>query len=304
MSKALVTGAGGFVGNYLVKELQAHGRDVLCVTNSGIPANSNEEWRVIDIIHKDALSKYVKNARPEEIYHLAAISRPVGFGVHDYFNTNVIGTLNLLECAKEVGANILVVSSAYAYGNYSEKIDEGFPLKPVNPYGASKAAQDILASSYSYSDNRVVCVRPFNHIGPDQSAGFLVPDIISKIRKHYSTDNKSPTIEMGDMSPVRDFLDVRDVVRAYRIIMDETVPPESYNVCSGTGYSVKEIFELCCAGLSIEARFKESEQLKRDAEIQSLVGRADKLQSVCSWRPQLDIKKCIADIISSSDEHS
>lgn len=298
MPKVLVTGASGFVGRYLLDELRENGREVICLSTGRHSDTDNCQWVQTDLRDTDAISRVIKAHKPDQIYHLAAISNPAGNSVREYYQTNVLGTLNVLEPAAETNADILVVGSAYAYGQYSKKIVEDCALNPVNPYGASKAAQDSLAGSFSFGENKVIRVRPFNHTGPGQSNFYLVPGLIERIQKFKSNGNDdSNELPIGNVDAVRDFMDVRDVVKIYRLLLDKTEQSGVFNVCSGKGYSVKELFEVCCEKIGVSLLYKENEGLLRKQDIATLVGDERKLQSIIDWAPRYLLPETIDTMI-------
>lgn len=304
MPRALVTGASGFVGRYLLDELK-NSRDLLCLTSGIAPKGEGCEWVQADIRDTDAISGLISSWKPDQIFHLAAISSPTGFSVRDYYETNVLGTLNVLEAAAAVSSDVLVVGSAYAYGSYQTKIHEDFQLRPVNPYGASKAAQDSLAGSFTSGDNRVITVRPFNHTGPGQLDSYLVPGLISKLLIKRSEKKKgSDEIDIGNAAAVRDFSDVRDVVNAYRLLLDTATESGAFNVCSGNGYSVFEILTICCEKLGAENLYKEQQQLLRKRDINYLVGDGGKLNRAIPWSPRYKLSETIEKMIESQMNNS
>lgn len=297
MTVALVTGIGGFVGQYLANDLASNGRDVIGLTTDASDASSlPAQIKEADIRNEDAISKLIASVKPDEIYHLAAISRPAGEKIREYYETNVLGTLNIIQAAIPVDAKVLVVGSAYAYGSYDEIISENFQLRPVNPYGASKAAQDSLAGSFLDSDARIMRVRPFNHTGPGQDPAFLIPGVIQRLLEHKKS-GKDVTI--GNVSSVRDFLNVKDVVHAYRAIMTEVNSSEVFNVCSGVGYSVSDIYSICCEKLDLSVKFVEKPELLRRQDINYLVGSPNKLFAETSWNPKIEMSQTISEIIDS-----
>lgn len=302
MPRALVTGASGFVGRYLIDEL-ANSRDLLCLTSGVAPQGDDCEWVSANIKDSESVSGLVSDWKPDQIFHLAAISSPTGFSVRDYYETNVLGTLNVLEAAAKVGADVLVVGSAYAYGSYQSKIREDFQLNPVNPYGASKAAQDSLAGSFGEGDSKVITVRPFNHTGPGQLESYLVPGLITKLQNRKSQENSSQPIDIGNATAVRDFLDVRDVVGAYRLLMDESKKSGVFNVCSGVGYSVLELLTICCEKVGAEILYKEQQNLLRKRDIEYLVGDCSKLKQEISWSPRYKLSETIETMIETRENN-
>ena len=293
MTKALVTGARGFVGRHLVRKLENSDTEVFRLTSSA-DCISSDGWISADIRDAEAIQSHITALKPDEIYHLAAISKPTGDDYREYFDTNLYGTLNVLNAARQCNCSVIVVGSAYAYGNYADRIDESFSLNPLNVYGASKAASDILAGTYS-QDIKVVRTRPFNHTGAGQDNAYLVPGIIERMLSTQGTDKK---ICIGDVTPVRDFLDVRDVSAAYVKLMRETHESDVYNICSGNGLSVEQIYGSVKDQLGLfELQYETVESLLRPADIQNLVGNPGKLMKDTSWEPEFEFSQTVDQIV-------
>jgi GDP-4-dehydro-6-deoxy-D-mannose reductase len=214
--RALVTGAGGFVGVHLVRHLEEQGDEVLQLerTVDGI-----------DIADADALTDAVVAAKPEVVYHLAGAADVGGSwaAARETFVANALGTLNVLEASREAGADrVLAVTSADVYGRVTQDelpIREDQPLRPVSPYAASKVAADALAQQ-AWLGHRlpVVRVRAFNHLGPGQSDRFLAPSLAARIARNERDGGEE--VPIGNQTPRRDVTDVRDVVRAYRLLIE------------------------------------------------------------------------------------
>ena len=240
--RALVTGAAGFVGRHLVAQLEAAGDEVI----------ETDREQGLDILDLDGLAALFGDGRPEVVYHLAgqadvggSWSRPV-----ETFRVNAEGTMNVLLAAADAGVDrVLAVASADVYGQVPADelpIGEDRPLRPDSPYGASKAAADLIAlQAHLGRGLGVIRARPFNHLGPGQSDRFVASALASRIA-HNELDG-GDRIPVGDLTPRRDFTDVRDVVRAYRLLVERGEPGEAYNVCSGTDVSVQEIADRLVA---------------------------------------------------------
>ena len=254
-----------------------------------------------DITDFDSLSKLINRIKPDRIYHLAAFSsvgesfaRPL-----DVVEINVRGTLYLLEILRKTKKRIrlLVVSSSDIYGEVKAKdlpIKEAHPLRPVSPYGSSKACADLLAYQYFRSYGiPVIRTRSFNHTGPRQRLGFVVPDFASQIAK-IDLGVSKPVMKVGNLSAKRDISDVRDVVRAYHLLMEKGRPGETYNVCSGKAYRIETLLSTLLRFST--KKIKVSKKGKnRPAEIAVLLGDNYKIEKEVGWKPRISIHKTLKD---------
>jgi GDP-4-dehydro-6-deoxy-D-mannose reductase len=292
--RALVTGAGGFVGVHLVRHLEASGDEV-----------SQLERTVdgIDVTDEQALTEAVVAARPEVIYHLAGAADVGGSwsAPQETFLANALGTLNLLEAARQASVDrVLAVTSADVYGRVTEDelpLHEEQPLRPVSPYAASKVAADALAQQ-AWLGHRlpVMRVRAFNHLGPGQSDKFVAPSLAARIahNEHRGTDE----VPIGNMTPMRDITDVRDVVRAYRLLMQHGEPGEVYNVCSGRAVAVKEIADILLGMAERPMRLVTDPALQRPVDIPVLVGDNSRLRKATGWEPTIALDQTLADVLA------
>jgi len=298
MLKAFVTGAGGFVGKYLVTHLQTLGYTVYAGCRNGKKQDFSDEVIPVslDVTNKNAVNQIIREIKPSEVYHLAAISHPASNNFHAFYEVNLQGTLNILEAAKSIDCAILIVSSAYVYGRYDSLIKEDFQLEPVNHYGVSKAAADMLAYSYALQGQRVIRVRPFNHSGPGQPPSFLLPTLVEQLSK-IEAGLVPPVIKLGNLDSVRDFMDVRDVVRAYPLLLKHGANGAAYNLCSGQATSVQQLFDLICDLSSVDITLEVESFRKRQTDIPYLVGDASKIKSVIDWRREIELKVTIGDML-------
>lgn len=292
--RAVVTGAGGFVGGHLVRHLTARGDEVIQL-----------EGRIdgIDIIDADALTPAIVKAEPDAVYHLAGASDVGGSWASPRatFLANAVGTLNVLEASREAGAErVLAVTSADVYGRVTENelpLDEEQPLRPVSPYAASKVAADALAQQ-AWLGHRfpVIRVRAFNHLGPGQSDHFVAPSLAARIARNER--DGGGTVPIGNMEPRRDVTDVRDVVRAYRLLVEHGEPGEVYNVCSGRAVSVQEIAEHLLGLARNPMRLVTDPDLQRPVDIPVLVGDNHKLRVTTGWAPTIPLETTLADVLA------
>lgn len=289
--RALVTGSTGFVGQHLMAHLRAAGDDV-----TGVHAD-------VDVTELDAVLDTVKAARPEAVYHLAAISH-IGDSwdapAH-VFRVNAEGTLNVLRaCAVCDVGRVLVVGSADEYGIVEHEwlpLTEDAPLRPATPYAASKVAAEFLALQAFLGDGLpTIRVRSFNHTGPGQADRFVVPALARRIVETRSTGERS--LPVGALEPVRDFTDVRDVARAYRLLIEQGEPGAVYNVCSGVGVSVADMVERMLAIAGAELDVEIDPELARPIEIPRLVGDNSRLRAATGWQPEIPLDQTLADVLT------
>jgi GDP-4-dehydro-6-deoxy-D-mannose reductase len=304
--RALITGAGGFVGSHLSELLLKQGLDVYGLLYPGEPQNDlpvGAHTVVGDLVQAAALRELIKKIRPEQVYHLAAISSvPASLqNPSRTFQVNVFGTINLLETLRETSpaASVLNVSTAHVYSisHDGETLTEGTPVRANTPYDASKLMCEHLAEVYSHSYGmRIVTVRSFNHIGPRQSAEFACSDFarqIAAIRKGAAP----PIMMTGNLAAARDFTDVRDVVRAYSMLVEKGRAGETYNVCSGEERSMEWIFDELCriAGVQVERRVDPARL--RTVEHLRLRGDNRKIYDETHWKPEILMTKTLSDLL-------
>jgi GDP-4-dehydro-6-deoxy-D-mannose reductase len=277
--RALITGAGGFAGGHLAAHCRASGDDVVEVSRrSGT-----------DLRDAAAARTAVAAARPEVVYHLAARAH-VGESWRDPRGTlsdNVAMTLNVLEAvrAEAPDALVLAVASGEIYGTPERlPIDETAPLRPQNPYAVSKASADLLASFYADAHGmRVIRVRPFNHAGPGQDASFAVSSFARQAAE------RAERIVTGNPETRRDYTDVRDVVRAYRLLA-ERGEPGVFNVCSGRATSTAELVAMLgreCDGAE-----------PRPNEVMELRGTYARLRAATGWEPEIPLDQTLRDTLT------
>lgn len=273
MATALVTGASGFTGPYVIEQLLAQGYEV-----HGVGRAKGKDARihshVMDLCSPGNLAPLVSEIQPGVVVHLAAIAFVGHQDFADMYLSNVVGARNLLatlaECASGL-QRVLLASSANVYGCSNTSIlTEETPFSPQNDYAVSKCAMEMMAQLW-FDQLPISIVRPFNYTGVGQSTDFLVPKIVD----HFA--QRKPTIELGNIDVYRDFSDVRSVADAYVRILKDGAPGETYNVCSGREYDIKYILETVSAlsGHSIEVNV--NPEFVRANEVKRLKGSNKKL---------------------------
>ncbi|HZW33029.1 MAG TPA: GDP-mannose 4,6-dehydratase [Isosphaeraceae bacterium] len=311
--RALVTGISGFVGGHLTEHLVAAGDQVVGISVSGRwPATVAHLGRVAriercDLIESDEaeLAELVRRKQPEAIYHLAAQSNPQQ-SVADPRGTwalNLGGALNLLEAVKASGLKprVILVSSGTCYGDPAPEfipVGEDCPVRPKDPYGASKAAADLLGiQHYLAHATDVVIVRPFNHAGPRQSPRYVLAALASQVAEVEA--GRRECVEVGNLEVVRDFTDVRDVVRGYRLLAVSGTPGEVYNLGSGRGTKIADALEQLRSLVRAPVAVRVDPARVRPVDLPLLIADASKLRAATGWEPSLTIEQTLADMLES-----
>jgi GDP-4-dehydro-6-deoxy-D-mannose reductase len=306
--RTLITGAGGFVGGHLVERLAADGgHELHGLSKSGaLPAYVSPlvTTHVADLLDAPDLAAVVRTVRPEWVVHLAGYASP-GQSFKEpaaCWDANLTATRNLFDAvaAWSPSARVLVVTSGLVYGDPSgpdDAFDESRSFFPASPYAASKAAADLLAYQVTRNPGLdVVRARPFNHIGPRQSAAYAVANFARQVAAVVRKDSE-PIIETGDLSARRDLTDVRDVIDAYVRLLEHGRKGEAYNVGRGVAYGMDEILHrlVDLAGVAVEVR-----QAKAPGRVgDTAVSRCDatKLRTELGWSPRIPLGQTVRDIL-------
>lgn len=308
--KVLVTGADGFIGSHLVEALLERG----CSVKAFVFYNSFNSWGWLDTLPKDVQKRIevfagdirdpngVREAMKdcEVVFHLAAlIAIPFSYHSPDsYVDTNIKGTLNVLQAARQVGVErVLVTSTSEVYGTAQYvPIDEKHPFQGQSPYSASKIGADRLAESFYRSfDMPVVIVRPFNTYGPRQSARAVIPTIITQLLSGVTE------LRLGNVTPTRDFNYVKDTVQGFIALAEaEGVVGEEVNIATGTEYSVGDVAAILINELNPAARMiEEPVRLRPDkSEVFRLLGDNKKIMSLTDWQPRFDLAAGLKDTVT------
>ena len=308
---ALITGYDGFVGPHLAEHLLEQGRNVTGTIYSGTSPLSplHEDLRgqirtvSFDIESFQEVRSLVAEVRPDEVYHLAGISHvPTSWeNPRKTFSVNVMGGINLLDSLRmnEQPVKVLIVTSAEVYGKLKREdlpAMESHPLKPENPYAASKAALDVISRQWSHFENmQIIRVRPFSHTGPGQSSDFVCPAFSRQIAS-ISLGKSEPVMKVGDLSAKRDFTDVRDIVRGYRLILEQAENGNVFNICSGESRKISEILDVLKSFSDKKIRVETDPEKLRPVEIPETLGSRDKIKNVTGWEPQIPFEKTLQDI--------
>jgi GDP-4-dehydro-6-deoxy-D-mannose reductase len=299
--KVAVTGSSGFVGSHLVPYLRSRGDDVVTIDRTGTPP--------VDVTDAAEVREVLRAARPEAVYHLAALSH-VGRSwdaPEAVFRINALGALNVLRACIEAGVErVLVAGSADVYGVVGPEdlpLTEESRIRPVTPYGASKAAADVLALQAYLGDGLgTLRVRAFNHTGPGQNASMLVPGLAQRIAD--TERDEGHKVSVGSVDVVRDLSDVRDVVRAYRLLVERGTAGEAYNVCSGHGVSVREIADAMLSMSEAPLELAVDPELVRPVDVPRLVGDPARLRAATGWEAEIPLETTLRDVLDAARRDS
>lgn len=291
--RALVTGSNGFVGPWLLAHLQESGDEVLGLTET------------TDINDPDALHAALATFAPDAVYHLAALSSvrqswedPVGT-----FTVNALGTLNLCRAATKLHRppRALIISSAEVYGKVPAEalpVGEDRPLAPVTPYAASKASAEMIGlQAWLGRGLEVVRTRAFNHTGPGQGPGFVVPDLASQVAR--AARGELDQITTGNLEVSRDITDVRDVVRAYRLLMLHGVPGDVYNVCRGKAVLISDLLRRLMEIARTDVRVWVDPARARPADVPTQSGDPSRIRALTGWRADMPMERTLADVLAT-----
>jgi GDP-4-dehydro-6-deoxy-D-mannose reductase len=290
--RAFITGGQGFVGTWLTRHLEAQGDEVVA---AGLE---------VDVTDADSVTQAVAAATPDVVYHLAALAN-VSDSWQDparTFEVNATGTLHVLEAARRLGTNprVLIVCSAEVYGRVGSDqlpIDEETPLRPVTPYAASKVAAEFLGLQAHLGHGLPVFrVRAFNHVGPAQSGTFVVSDLARRIAEAEHSGAK--VLRVGNLSPRRDFTDVRDVVRAYRLLVEHGTPGEVYNVCSGQAIAIEDLAHRLLALAGADLILETDPALVRPVDVPVLLGDPTRIHDAVGWEPVIPLDDTLTDVLA------
>jgi GDP-4-dehydro-6-deoxy-D-mannose reductase len=309
----LITGVNGFVGKYFLEYINKVEPEARII-GIGRAANhllvnklTNYEYHCLDLIDINKLRTLIANTQPDRLLHLASDSS-VAYSWHhpiESFNNNLTIYLNVLESIKSISPNtrILHIGSSEEYGIVDKEdlpIKETTKLNPTSPYAAARVSQELMASIYKRAYNLdIVLTRSFNHIGYGQDDRFVVSSLIKKVYECANgIDNlTNKTVKVGNLSVVRDFLDVRDVVRAYHLLFIHGVKGEIYNICSGEGNSLYDIFKAITAKIDISVAHETDQTLLRPLENPIIIGCNDKLKNATAWHNKYSLDDTIVTMI-------
>ncbi len=310
--KVLITGATGFVGQYMLEYLRSKNIDFYGTSFGELSNDFKKNFKnhksiifSLNLKERNAVKNLIKEIKPDAIIHLAALSSPNDSWdmLEEMLTNNMLSQLNILEAVRNVDSKIKVItiSSGQVYGVVKPKnlpLTESHLIHPNNPYASSKAFQEILSIQYFYNYNiPTIIMRPLNHIGPRQDGNFAIPSFIKQIVE-IERGKKDPIIRVGNLETQRDFLDVRDVCRAYYIAIKYGKPGEAYNLGSGKAYKMKKILEMLINYSKVDIKIEIDKNLLRPSDMPILLADYSKFHKATGWEPKYKIEKTLQDILN------
>lgn len=309
--KILVTGATGFVGQYMLEKLREEKADYFGTSFSGLSEDFKNLFpeagkRIFkcDLKDKMKVKDLIKEIKPTAIIHLAALATPTDSWsiLEEMLTNNMLGQLNILEAVRTIDPKIKVItiSSGQVYGAVRPEeipLTENSLVRPNNPYASSKAFQEILSTQYFCNyDIPTVIMRPLNHIGPRQEGNFAIPSFVKQIVE-IEKGLKEPIMKVGNLEAKRDFLDVRDVCEAYYLAILKGVPGEAYNLGSGVAHRMSDILDFLIKKSQVKIKIERDKNLMRPSDMPILCADYSKFNKATGWKPKYKIEDTLKDIL-------
>jgi len=312
--RVLITGGSGFVGQWLSRRLLERGCMVFAGALDGAPRQpvltmreiEQVSWIPLDVLSGESIEDAIGTSRPDWVFHLAGIAFAPEANASPVraFEINALGAMRLLAAlasSPSRDARALIVGSAEEYGAQDPSaypIGETAPLRPLTPYAAAKAAQEMIALQMQRSAGlHIVCTRSFNHSGVGHGDSYLLPTLVRRVRE---LPRSGGTLRIGNGEVLRDYTHVADVADAYVRLVERGTPGEVYNVCSGQGIRVRELADRVLKRSSVSADISTDAQLLRPIDVPILVGDNGKLRTATGWAPSRSIDDIIDDLIHAA----
>jgi GDP-4-dehydro-6-deoxy-D-mannose reductase len=305
--RILITGINGFVGRLLSDELAESGHEPVGFDLSAdTKPDSAAEVLKVDLTCADDVADAVEALQPDACIHLGGIaSPPIGHSHPELMlNTNILGTANILEALRKHAeqARMLFASTAYVYGNVEtdNAIDEDTALRPIGVYAVSKAAADLMTLAYSFDYGMdTMSARACNHTGPGQSSDFVIPAFAQRIKDLKTS--KDGVMHVGNLDSERLFLDVRDVVRAYRLLIEKGQRGVAYNVASKRRIAIREILDRLCAEAGIKPSLEVDPAFYRPTDRSPMLS-IDRISADTGWSPEIPLEQTLRDVFESINQ--
>ena len=299
----LVTGATGFAGSHLLDKLADHAPVIAWHRPKGQPPDPNRhlDWRAVDLLDAAEVGRAIDDASPVQVFHIAGAPQVASSfrSSVEHLETNVLGTHNLLDAIRRAGrpCRVLVVSSALVYQASDEPIDENAPMIPATPYGFSKLGQDRLAERAWREDGLdIVIARPFNHAGPRQTTDYVTSAFARQIAE-IERGLAPAVLRVGNLESRRDITDVRDTVRAYRLLVRHGQPGRPYNVCSGVAHRVQDLLDALMRLSTASIRVEVDADRLRPSDNPIMMGDRSRIAAETGWEPAISIDRTLGDLL-------
>lgn len=311
MKKILITGASGFVGKYLVRELlednnyQIFGTYLSEESKNTSSVNDLITFVKLDLTDKEEVLKIIEEIKPDGIFHLAAMANVADSFKNPWrtFENNIRSEINLLESLKEtklLSTKTILISSSEVYGFVESKflpINESTPFNPVSPYAVSKVTCDLLGYQYGISYKMpIIRARPFNHIGPGQGDGYVISTFCKQIAS-IEKGLTAPLIKVGNLDTKRDFTDVRDMVKAYKLLFEKGENNEVYNLGCGKSYKISNILNMLLNFSSVKIDTEIDPDRLRPSDMMDNVCDNSKFVVLTNWKPEITIEETLKDTL-------
>ena len=311
--KILITGIAGFAGSHLTQYLNSLGGIEVAGIDLAKPSQQFHDLfddaaphvHCCDLADAESVTGIIRQERPDAVIHLAAMAQVAGAwdNAGRILKTNIVCTQTLMQAIQDAApdARTLLISSSEVYGNVSPDelpLTENSQLRPNNPYSVSKVSQEFVGKAYSDTfGTEVVIARPFNHIGPRQVGNFVVSHFAKQIAEIEAGQSEA-VMRVGNLEPKRDFTDVRDIVRAYYLMLTRGQAGEAYNVASGTSHAISEILDILLGLSAAEPKIENIPELMRPSDTPDVRGDCTKLKSLGEWDVTIPLEQSLEDTLN------
>jgi len=300
----LITGAAGFAGSHLLDLLATSGADIVAWHRPGTPPRREGNriaWEAVDLLDRLMVADAIRRRPPDAVYHLAGYAH-VGRAWDETvatFETNVRGTHFLLEALREASRDVplLVPSSAMIYQPATEPLSEDHVVSPSGPYGVSKLAQEMLAVRGCADGIGTRIARAFNHVGPRQDPAFAASGFARQIAE-IEAGIRDTEIVVGNLGSKREITDVRDTVRAYRVILERGTPGRPYNVCSGRALAIGDVVDQLVSKSRVQVRIRVDPTRFRPNDLPIVEGDPTRIREELGWRPEIPLQQTLDDLLN------